>query len=133
MAYQHRTNPSAGEDAGITTKRLSFNSLTGTHGEKPKAVRFIRGPIPFEWMQNANALPGKAGAVSLALWFLSGVKSSMTFAVSAEAEALAACSRQAFSRGLNALAAEGLILIRRKAGARPIITICGPVLSRHHQ
>jgi len=130
MTYQRMiaANSSSCADAAIPTTRLAFNSRTGKHVEKPKAVRFIRGPIPFDWMQKANALPGKAGAVSLALWFLRGVKSSTTFAVSAEAESLAACSRQAFARGLAALEAEGLILIQRKSGARPIITICGPAL-----
>jgi hypothetical protein len=89
-----------------------------------KAKRFICGPIPFDWIQKANTLPGKAGAVGLALWFIKGVKRASTFAVTAEAEALAGCSRQAFARGLDALAFSGLIHIVRCPGARPRVTIC---------
>lgn len=89
-----------------------------------RAQRFILGPISFDWMQKANALPGKAGAVGLALWFIKGVKRSSTFAATAEAEALAGCSRQAFARGLDALESRGLISIVRRPGARPRVTIC---------
>ena len=110
----------------IPTTKLAFNPRSGKHGESTRATRFIRGPISFEWMQKANDLPGKAGAVGLALWFLKGVKRSSTFAVTAEAEALAKCSRQAFARGLAALAVAGLISVQPKQGGRPTITICDP-------
>lgn len=125
MAYQYPTitdTPSSG-DAMIPTTRLVFNPRSGKHGESTRAARFIRGPISFDWMQKANDLPGKAGAVGLALWFLKGVKRSSTFAVTAEAKALAQCSRQAFARGLAALAAAGLISVQSKKGARPTVTI----------
>ncbi len=125
MTYQHPTitdTPPSG-DATIPTTRLAFNPRSGKHGESTRAARFIRGPISFNWMQKANDLPGKAGAVGLALWFLKGVKRSSTFAVTAEAETLAKCSRQAFARSLAALAAAGLISVQPKKGARPTITI----------
>lgn len=126
MAYQSlkTVNPMPGGDAAIPTTKLAFNPGTGKHGKQAKADRFIRGPIPFDWVQKANALPGKAGAVGFALWFIKGVKRSSTFAVTAEAETLAGCSRQAFARGLDALASINLISIVRCAGARPRVTIC---------
>ena len=74
-------------------------------------------------MTRANALPGKAGAVGIALWFLAGVKNSMTFKVTAEAVPVAACSRQAFSRGLDALEDANLVTVRRRLGTRPEVTI----------
>jgi hypothetical protein len=85
--------------------------------------KFIRGPIPFAWVQAANTLPGKAGAIAWALWFLAGVKGTRTFALTREAQALAACSRQALSRGLAAMAAVGLIAVQPRPGARTVVTI----------
>lgn len=113
------------DDASIPVSRRTFNARSGKHGVATKADRFVKGPIPFDWLRAANALPGKAGAVGLALWFLKGVKQSTTFAVTAEAEELAACTRQAFARGLLALADAGLILVTSRRGARPVITMLG--------
>lgn len=126
MTYQRQKTADVptSADAAIPTIKLAYNPSTGRHGKQARVDRFIRGPIPFEWMQKANVLPGKAGAVGLTLWFLNGVKRSSTFAVTAEAEALAGCSRQAFARGLDALASINLIRIVRCPGARPRVTLC---------
>ncbi len=110
-------------DAAIPVTRRRFDARSGKHVATDKAARFIKGPIPFDWQCAANSLPGKAGAVGLALWFLKGVKQADTFAVTREAEALAGCTRQAFARGLQALAQAGLIAIEARPGARPVVTV----------
>lgn len=110
-------------DPAIPTQRLVWDPTTGKHREWKKTNPFIKGPIPLDWVMQANALPGKAGAVGLALWFLAGVKRRMTFKVTAEAERVAACTRQAFSNGLYALEDAGLIAVKRHAGARPEVDI----------
>jgi len=107
----------------LPTVRSVFNRSTGKLERQAKAKLFIRGPIPYDWMQSANKLSGKAGAVALALWFLRGLKNATTFAVTAEAERMAACSRQAFARGLKALEDVDLIKVSRAMGRRPIITL----------
>lgn len=119
------TDPSHGDDLDIPTVRLCYHPTTGTHGKKNFAALFIADPIPYLWIQKANALPGKAGTVGLgALWFLRGIKRSPTFAVTAEAVAFAGCGRQALSRALSALAGAGLITIQPRRGARTVVSIC---------
>jgi hypothetical protein len=110
-------------DATVPTQRLIWDPTTGKHREWEKTNSFIKGPIPLDWVKRANALPGKAGAVGIALWFLAGVKRSLTFKVTAEAERVAACTRQAFSQGLYALEGAGLIAVNRQTGTRPEVDI----------
>lgn len=85
--------------------------------------KFILGPLCFTWLAQANALPGKAGAVGLALWFLRGVTRSSRFRLTREVEQLAGCNRQATYHALTALEQAGLITADRVVGARPVVTI----------
>ncbi len=110
----------------IPVVRYVFSGESGEYLPSPQmsANRFIRGPIPYDWISKANGLPGKAGAVGLALWFLAGVKKSHSFIVTAEAIALSGCTRQAFYRGLKALAGLQLIQVTPRKGGRHAVTIC---------
>ena len=118
------TNLTASDDTAIPSVRLYYNPKKGKHDTKHEPTSFfISGPIPFVWMQRANALPGKAGSVGISLWFLKGLKRSLSFVVTAKAQLLSGCSRQAFSRGLIALANANLILLQTRPGARPIVEI----------
>lgn len=110
----------------IPVVRYVFRSESGEYVPSPQtsANRFIRGPIPYDWICKANSLPGKAGAVGLALWFLAGVKRSHSFIVTAEAIALSGCTRQAFYRGLKALGGLQLIQETPRKGGRHEVTIC---------
>ena len=104
-------------------KRLVFNARTGTHEARAQVDRFIKGPIPLEWITRANALPGKAGAVGLALWFLVGVKCARTIRLTGEVERIAGCNRKTVYQALAALEGAGLISVTRRSGARPTTTI----------
>lgn len=117
-----RRSPANPADA-VPVKRLAFNPATGTHEACAPTAKFIKGPIPLEWIIRANALPGKAGAVGLALWFLVGVQGSRTVKLTGEVERIAGCGRKAVYQALDALAAAGLIDCNRKAGARAVVTM----------
>jgi hypothetical protein len=39
---------------------------------------FLKGPIPWAWLQRATPLRGKALAVGLVLWFLKGLRKQST-------------------------------------------------------
>ena len=92
MPYPYATKKNSPDsDTAIPTQRLVWDPATGTHREWRKTDRYIKGPVPLDWVTRANALPGKAGAVGIALWFLVGVKNSMTFKVTPEAVQVAAC------------------------------------------
>lgn len=104
-------------------KRLRYNADTGAHHESAPVEKFIKGPIPLNWISRANALPGKAGAVGLALWFLVGVQGSRTVKLTGEVERIAGCGRKAVYRALAEMALHQLIEINRRSGARPIIRL----------
>jgi hypothetical protein len=117
-----RRNPANPVDA-VPVKRLAFNPATGTHEVRTPTAKFIKGPIPLEWISRANALPGKAGAVGMSLWFLVGVQGSRTVKLTGEVEKIAGCGRKAVYQALDALAAAGFISCSRKAGSRAVVTL----------
>lgn len=110
----------------VPVKRFAYNPNTGKHELRAPVAKFIKGPIPLEWITRANALPGKAGAVGLALWFLVGVKSSRTIKLTGEVEQIAACDRKSKYTALAALETAGLITVKRRAGAMAVATILAP-------
>jgi hypothetical protein len=107
----------------VPVKRLVYNPNTGKHEQRAPAEKFIKGPIPVEWISRANALPGKAGAVGLALWFLVGVRGAKVIKLTGEIERIAACKRQAKYQALTALEEAGLISVKQTPGARATVTI----------
>ena len=115
----------------IPERRLVFNAATGFHEGSGATEKFIRGPIPLCWISQSNALPGKTGAVGLALWFLVGVQKSMRIKLTGEVERIAGCERKALYFALHALERAGLITdVTRSPGARPSLTVS---VLRHDQ
>lgn len=106
----------------VAERRLVFDASTGEFQPFRPVERYVR-TIPYDWLHRANRLPGNAAAVAVSLWFLAGVKKSMTFRLTAEAVDLAGCGRKSLYRVLAALARAGLICVLHRSGARPIITI----------
>jgi len=102
---------------------LIFNRRTGSYGPKGRVSKFIKGPIPFDWMAKANALPGKAGPVGLGLWFLEGVQRKRAIKLTGEIEILAGCERKAVANALKELEQAGLIAVTRHKGARPMVEV----------
>ena len=117
----HIGNQNKGVSIPVT--RFVYDAQACTFIETKPSVKFIKGPIPFDWLQSANSLPGKAGHVGVALWFLSGVKQSKIVKVTSEAETLAGCVRQTFAKGLSELEKAGLISVRRNPGQKPTVEI----------
>ncbi|MDO6384702.1 hypothetical protein [Uliginosibacterium sp. 31-12] len=100
-----------------------FDAERGELVIRRPGAKFIWAKIPFDWMWQANRLPGKASHVGLALWFLAGVKKTMTFKLTAEAVDLAGCGRKSLYAGLASLERGRLISVTRRLGARPVVTI----------
>ncbi|QDU21264.1 hypothetical protein [Urbifossiella limnaea] len=87
-------------------------------------VKFLRGPIPMDWLTAAAALPGRALAVGLVVWFLAGCERRRTVAATlSRLAALGAGTRAAARRGLAALEAAGLVAVERHPGRSPVVTI----------
>lgn len=106
--------------------RYTYDRNSGSYRlQGEKSSRFIRGPIPLDWVIAANALPGKAGAIGLALWFLVGVRGSRTIKLTRQIERIAGCSRKAIYAALSKLECAGLVVIvDRQVGERATIQVC---------
>ncbi len=107
----------------IGAKRLAYNHASGTYEERSSNDLFIKGPIPLNWLIHANSLPGKAGAVAIALWFLVGVQRGRVVKLTGEVERVAGCGRKALYKALVSLQAAGLIGVSRRAGGRPVVEV----------
>ncbi len=109
---------------GNTTKPAAQRRLPRHKaGEK-----FLKGPIPLNWLSTAAKLPGKSLHVGIAIWFTASLEKSATVPLSNVAGLPFGLDRNAKYRALKWLEKAGLILVERKLGRSPKITIldsCG--------
>jgi len=88
------------------------------HGEK-----FLKGPLPWQWIEAAGALPGKALAVGLAVWQKAGVQNERTVPLNLSRLGISRCTAQ---RALHALEMAKLVSVEHRAGRPPLVTLCYP-------
>lgn len=89
-----------------------------------RGERFIKGPIPWPWVRQAAALPGKTLAVAMAIWHIAGMaKSRKDIRVTEKLGAQLGVDRKARYRALERLEAAGLIVVHRRPGACPRVDI----------
>lgn len=88
-----------------------------------KGQRFLRGPIPLDWLSAAAGLPGKSLHVGLALWLEAGFRNSAVVPLSNLTGRYFGLDRNAKYRGLDWLEQAGLISVERKLGRAPIVAI----------
>jgi hypothetical protein len=110
-------------DRDIPVKRLQLDATTGKLVESPKAMLFLRGPIPLDWLGSAAALPGKTLNVGIALWWLHGMAKGKPFKLTQKAIQTLNIERDATSAALMRLEQAGLIRMVRKPGQRPTVTL----------
>lgn len=78
-----------------------------------RPAKFLKGPVPWPWIEKAARLPGRSLVVGLALWRLAGaVKSRTVRLANSEMEALG-ISRSAKSRALHELERASLVAVIR--------------------
>jgi hypothetical protein len=85
--------------------------------------RFVRGPIPWHWICRAARLPGAALPVSVALWLLSGIRSTRTVSLGNAIVGELGVKRHAKYRALEGLEAAGLVSVERHPGRNPRVTL----------
>lgn len=85
--------------------------------------RFLRGPIPWNWLLVAARLPGHALHVGVFLWYRAGLESQSEVRLSVKKVLALGVSRSAAYRGLAALEGSGLVAVRRHRGRMPVVTI----------
>jgi DNA-binding transcriptional ArsR family regulator len=85
--------------------------------------RFLKGPVPWDWIARAYELPGRALIVGLCLWRLSGALGNRTVTLGNAELKPFGIDRASKSRALDALEKAGLIRAERKPGRWPIVTL----------
>ena len=88
-----------------------------------KGERFLKGPIPWNWVVEAANLSGGALKVSLAIWFLAGMKKTDTIKLSNGMLEELGVSRRNKYRVLESLEDAGLISVSQHSGNSPKIKI----------
>lgn len=101
----------------------SLATLPAKKDRPRKKKRFIRGPIPAEWIEQAARLPGKALHVAVMIRYLDGFESTGTVKLRPSVRNLYGMDRFSCIRGLDQLEAVGLISVQRKRGSSPVATI----------
>jgi DNA-binding transcriptional ArsR family regulator len=85
--------------------------------------RFLKGPIPWNWLQSAAGLPGRALHIGVLLWQKAGCEKSgkIKFCL-AHAKDLG-LSPSAARRSLSALEKAGLVTVSRPVGRSMVVII----------
>jgi len=91
----------------------------------PKRIygRFLKGPVPLNWLMTTSRLPGKTLEVGIALWFLSGVNKNLSVRLSNKLLSEFGINRYAKHRALRVMEEANLISVFRKPGRSPVVTI----------
>jgi hypothetical protein len=86
--------------------------------------RFLKGPVPVEWLGRAGSLPGKALHVGLAVWFAAGLAKRREVVLTARVLAAFGVKRRRTAyEALERLKAAGLVAVERHRGRAPRVTI----------
>lgn len=85
--------------------------------------RYLKGPVPLDWLTRAAELPGSAVKVGLAIWYLAGRQRSKTVRLTNTILDNFGVDRQGKYRALKALAEARLIDYQGEHGKNPAVTI----------
>jgi DNA-binding transcriptional ArsR family regulator len=110
------------EGAGlVTVQRLPGRGVDVVLPEE-RGGAFLRGPIPWDWLERAATQSGKALEVGLSLRYLAGLTKRMTVRL-CQSRVGFGLSEQAARRGLRGLEVAGLVSVMRKPGSALIVTL----------
>jgi hypothetical protein len=109
------------EPQGVLLMRVAAPSRIFPSRSVP--YRFIKGPLPLEWMAAAGRLPGHALHVGLCLWYLAGLRRTETAVASYSVFAQFGVKRHAAYRALKAMERAELISVVRGPGRSPRVTL----------
>ncbi len=99
------------------------NIPTGREKRPPRhsqGEKFLKGPIPWRWVEAAGALPGKALAVGLAVWREAGCQNERTVPLNLSAMGL---PRRTAQRALQTLEVAGLVSVKHRKGRPALVTL----------
>jgi hypothetical protein len=112
-------------DASSTT--LPVTRRAGSRARPRIPGNFLRGPIPWLWIQRAHTLGGNALAAGLALRMFSGINRGREFPVSLKRIAtMTGVSQGTVRRAVQSLADARLITVTSTTGRRNTFQIVEP-------
>lgn len=116
-------DPEAHRLPGTELKALVSRPATKPPRHRP-GEWFLRGPVPWPWLERAARLPGKGAVLrlSLILWREAGRQNRRTVKLSLRQLPLNV-SKQAARRALRSLEVAGLVSVRRLPGNGLNVTI----------
>src|SRR3954462_8563560 len=90
---------------------------------KAPPKRFLKGPIPWDWVETASKLPGKALALGMLLWREAGIDGIGPVTITSAKAAALGMDRSAKSRAIADLEGAGLVRVERRPRQNPLVTI----------
>jgi hypothetical protein len=109
------------KELGLYTEELKPSSVPKPQSKTTRL--FLKGPIPFTWLQKANSLGGSTGIVATGLWFYVGINSSKYFKVDSKLDKFTGVTRQTRQHALQKLEIAGLVKISNPKGSYPYVQI----------
>ena len=109
------------KELGLYTEELKPSSVPKPQSKTTRL--FLKGPIPFTWLQKANSLGGSTGIVATGLWFYVGINSSKYFKVDSKLDKFTGVTRQTRQHALQKLEIAGLVKISNPKGSYPYVEI----------
>ena len=106
------------QDLEALRKRLRHRPPRHRKGEA-----FLRGPIPWTWLERTFSLPGKATAVALVLWKEAGCEKSRTVRFSIAGAKKKNIHPDAAKRGLRQLVKHGFVSVTLRPGCVLEVTL----------
>lgn len=81
---------------------------------------FLKGPIPWRWLERAGELPGKALVVALVVWREAGCRNAATVPLNLSGLRV---PRRTAQRALRTLELSGLVAVEHRNGRPPLVTL----------
>ena len=115
--------------------KLPSTNITGKPSGKPSSSnklklprhkegqRFLKGPIPWDWIIIASNLTGKALHVGIALWHLAWMSEKAEVKLSGSLLRRMGVKRTTGYNALDELENAQLVSVKRHRGRNPIVTI----------
>jgi hypothetical protein len=114
-------------DAALGAPPPDLSALVAQAPRRPPRHRsgekFLKGPVPWAWLERAFTLSGKALHVALLVWFEAGCARSRTVRMCLSGTLPTGLNEQSARRGLQRLAEAGLVTVRRRPGRGLEVTL----------